>query len=321
MEETSEVVSESPDPAFKKFLPVVTGICCIASIVLFIGINCEDVPYVWDVYRKWGSPSMDDIFEGSYWGLVTTNFLHVDLWHIAFNLYWIWIFGKAIEFETSRLFYVLLILSSALISSVSQISISENTGIGLSGIAYSFFGFLLQKSKKEDAFKKYLTKPTINLFIFWLFACIFLTQTKILNVANGAHFGGFIWGMLLGYISRFGIVKQWLIGAAMLLVMSSAIFWSPFSTAWLSYRAHLYHNDQKVEEAMKLYQKVLDRYPDDADAIDNLRLLQIHKLQKKAFDLHAKKEYDEARKLYKEILEMDPGNAWALESMGDLPKE
>lgn len=31
---------------------------------------------------------------GSYWGLVTSVFVHIQLWHIIFNIYWIWILAE-----------------------------------------------------------------------------------------------------------------------------------------------------------------------------------------------------------------------------------
>src|SRR5688572_26096970 len=105
---------------FKKYIPILTAICCLTSIVLFSGINLENNPDTWEIYRKWGAPSSTAIFNGSYWGLITSNFLHTEIWHIAGNLYWLWIFGKKVEFESSTFSYGLLILASALVSSVSQ---------------------------------------------------------------------------------------------------------------------------------------------------------------------------------------------------------
>src|SRR5689334_18203104 len=157
---TIEVHKTAHDP-FKKYFPIVTAICCLACVVLFIGINTESKVNDWEAYKKWGLPSSQDIFNGSYWGLITSNFLHVEIWHIGFNLYWFWIFGKKIEFETSKVFYGILILSSALVSSAAELAFSDYTGIGLSGIGYSLFGYIFLMSKTTESYRDYLSKRTI----------------------------------------------------------------------------------------------------------------------------------------------------------------
>lgn len=281
MNETIDITLPTTDTSFKKYLPLLTVLCCLTSIILFIGINLEQKSDNWEVYKRWGLPYVTDIFNGSYWGLITSNFLHTELWHIASNLYWLWIFGKKIEFESKRSFYVLLILSSALVSSLSELSFADTTGMGLSGIGYSFFGFILVKSKTTEAYKSCLDKRTIQLFIFWLFLCIILTQTKVWNIGNAAHIGGLLWGMTLAYISKFDNYKQWSIGLLLVTILASSIFWNPFSTSWLSHQAFELHKNQKIDEAIIVYKKILSRDSQNEFAKTNLQQLEIHKLQEK----------------------------------------
>ncbi|HRH50532.1 MAG TPA: rhomboid family intramembrane serine protease [Panacibacter sp.] len=321
MIETTDIIQPTTDNSFKKYIPIVTAICCLISIVLFIGINLEGKLDNWEVYKKWGAPSVTDIFNGSYWGLIASNFLHVQLWHIAFNLYWLWIFGKKIEFESNKKFYCLLILSSALVCSLAELSFANTTGIGLSGIGYSLFGFIFIKSKTTEAYKNYLNKRTIRLFIFWLVLCIVLTQTKAWNVGNAAHIGGLLWGMTLAYIAKFDNYKQWLVGFGLLSLLTSSIFWNPFSTSWLSYQAYELHKNQKVDEAMAIYKKILNRDPSNEFAKVNLKQLEIHKLQEKALELHKNRKYEEARQVYNQILSIDPDEQWAKDNLKLLPVE
>ena len=198
-----ETINQTTDNTFKKYIPVFTAICCVTSIALFIGINLEGQLDNWDVYKRWGAPSAADIFNGDFWGLFTSNFLHVEIWHIAFNLYWFWQFGKKVEFETKKVFICFFILSSALASSLGELAFSGTTGMGLSGIGYSFFGFLYVKSKTTDEYKNYIDKKTVNFFLFWLVLCFILTRTGTWTVANAAHVCGLLWGLLLAYISKY----------------------------------------------------------------------------------------------------------------------
>ncbi len=321
MTETIEITQPTTDNSYKKYIPILTAICCLTSIVLFVGINLEGKLDNWEVYKKWGSPSVTDIFNGSYWGPITSNFLHTELWHIAFNLYWLWIFGKKIEFESNKTFYGLLILSSALVSSLSELSFADTTGIGLSGIGYSLFGFIFVKSKTTEAYKNYLDKRTIRLFIFWLFLCIVLTKTKAWNVGNAAHIGGLLWGMTLAYISKFDTYKQWLFGLGLFSLLASSIFWNPYSTSWLSHHAYELHKNQKVDEAITIYKKILSRDPHNEFAKANLKQLEIHKLQEKALELHTSQKYKEARQVYNQILSIDPDEQWAKYYLKILPDQ
>jgi membrane associated rhomboid family serine protease len=306
---------------YKKYIPVITAICCLVSIVLFIGINAEPGKLDdWEIYKKWGAPSETDIFGGSYWGLITSNFLHTEIWHIGFNLYWFWIFGKKIEFETSKLFFATFILTSALISSAAELSFADTTGIGLSGIGYSLFGFLFIKSKTTEQYRHFLDRATIIQFVIWLVLCVILTQTNAWSIGNAAHIAGLFWGITVAYIAKFRKYIQWATGIGLLSIVTSSIFWSPFSTSWLSHRAYELHNSQKTEEAIELYKKILVREPDNEFAKVNLRQIEIEKLEDKAYEFHLNKKYSEARDLYNQILKMDKDNSWARENLNMLPK-
>lgn len=318
MDESS---NQTIDNTFKKYIPVVTAICCLISIVLFIGINLEGNANNWDVYKKWGAPSVADIFSGDYWGLITSNFLHVEIWHIAFNLYWFWIFGKKIEFETNKGFYVFLILSAGLVSSLAQLAFSDSTGMGLSGIGYALFGYLFVKSKTAEKYKNYLDKNTVNLFLLWLVLCVVLTRTGVWSVGNAAHIGGLLWGGLLAYLSKHEKYIQWMAGFSYIVILIILIIYSPFSTAYLSYQVYELHQNQKADEAIEVYKKILERDPDNEFAKVNLKQLELHQLEQKAFELHTKQKYSEARKLYKQILTIDKDNQWAKENLNKLSSE
>jgi membrane associated rhomboid family serine protease len=309
------------DNTFKKYIPIVTTICCVTSIVLFIGINLDGPLDNWDVYKRWGAPSAVDIFNGDFWGLITSNFLHVEIWHIAFNLYWLWVLGKKLEFKLKKTFYIFFILSSALVSSLAQLAFSDGTGIGLSGVGYALFGFLYVKSKTTEEFKNYLDRKTINLFIVWLILCVLLTRAGVWTVGNAAHIGGLLWGALTAYVSRYHKYVRYSTGVVYLGILIVLILYGPFSTSFLSYRAYELHKTEKVEDAIAVYKKILRVDPKSEFARENLKQLEVHQLQVKALDLHTNQKYSEARTLYLQILNIDKENAWAKENLSRLPNE
>jgi GlpG protein len=290
-----KTINQTTDKNFQRYIPIITTICCLTSLILFIGINLQGKIDSWDVYRHWGAPSVTNIFGGDYWGLITSNFLHVEIWHIAFNLYWFWIFGKKIEFETNKGFYLLFILSSALVSSLAQLAFSDTTGIGLSGIGYALFGFLLFKSKTTEQYKNYLKKSTINLFLFWLVLCAFLIKTGAWTVGNAAHTGGLLWGALVAYTSKFDKYMRWAARFIYATALVILIFYSPFSISYLSYQAYKLHKEQKTDAAIEAYKKILKRDPNSEFAKENLKQLEVQQLEEKALELHINQRYKEAR--------------------------
>lgn len=308
-----------PINSFRKFTPLLTIGCCLISIFLFIGINLERTLDNWHVYKRWGAPSLNDIFDGSYWGLISSSFLHVEAWHILFNLYWFFLFGKKIEFESKKAFYIFFILTSALVSSLAQLGFSDSTGIGLSGIVYAFFGYLFIKNKTSKNYENSLNKKVNIIFFVWLFFCIILTETKILIVGNAAHFAGLFWGLTIAFISKFRPYLQGILGILIFSIIGTSILWNPFSISWISYKAYKLHENQKNEEAEILYHKILERDPENEFAKNNLNQLKIIKLSQKAYQLHISRKYKEAKNLYNEILKIDKNNKWAKENLKLIP--
>lgn len=315
------ILNQTTDSTFKKNIPIVTAICCLISIALFIGITVDGKLDTWGDYKLWGTPSAIDIFSGDYWGLITSNFVHIKIWHIVFNLYWLWILGKKIEFETNKAFYVFFIISSALISSLAELAFSDATGIGLSGIGYALFGFLFIKSKTSEEFKNYLHKKTVYLFIFWLVLCVILTKTGVWKVGNAAHIGGLLWGALVAYSSKFEKYVQWAIRFIYIALLTILIFHGPFSTCYLSYQAYVLYTNQKADDAIIIFNEILKRDPGNEFANENLKQIELYKLEEKAYEFHTKQRYNEARQLYNQILSIDKDNQWAKENLSSLSSQ
>lgn len=172
-----------------------------------------------------------EIRRGQVWRLVTSIFPHTDFLHLAFNLYWLWIFGTAVERVYGHFRTLLLILVLAFGSSSFEFALSYG-GVGLSGVGYGLFGLLYVLSKHDDRFNGFIDQNTVNLFVGWFVFCIFTTVTHIFSVANVAHAAGAVFGWLLGYAI---VLRQWRVplvsGVAALILFGFAA-----STVW---RPHL----------------------------------------------------------------------------------
>lgn len=139
-----------------------------------------------------------EIRRGQLWRLFTAIFPHVDILHLAFNIYWLWVFGTVIERTYGHAKTALLVLFLGVGSSAMDFALDQG-GVGLSGVGYGLFGFLWIISTHDQRFRDVISKRTIWLFVGWFFFCIVTTVTRTHPVANVAHAAGALLGALTGY--------------------------------------------------------------------------------------------------------------------------
>lgn len=131
------------------------------------------------------------------WRLLTSALPHADILHLAFNVYWLWVFGTFLE---ERLGHVMMLGSVVLLgvgSAAAEYAIFDG-GIGLSGIGYGLFGMLYVLDRRDSRFAGGMDTRTAQLFVGWFFLCIALTVTHVWAIANVAHGAGAVLGGLLG---------------------------------------------------------------------------------------------------------------------------
>jgi hypothetical protein len=137
------------------------------------------------------------IRRGQLWRLVTSMFPHTDVLHLAFNLYWLWVFGTLVEQVYGHLRTAALIVLFALVSGSLEFAFAVG-GVGLSGVGYGLFGLLWILSSRDDRFHDAVDSRTVQLFVGWFVFCVVTTVLKIFPVANIAHAAGAAVGILTG---------------------------------------------------------------------------------------------------------------------------
>jgi len=76
---------------FPDILPVASYGVLLWCVSVFLLLNRGDADRVdFDsMIRSLGAANMSDLADGRWWGLITAAFVHVDLWHVFFNMYWL----------------------------------------------------------------------------------------------------------------------------------------------------------------------------------------------------------------------------------------
>jgi membrane associated rhomboid family serine protease len=148
--------------------------------------------------------------------LVTCQFLHGGIAHIAGNMLYLWIFGRGVEAALGTLRFLLLYLGSGVIAALTQAfvdPISQMPMIGASGAIAGVLGAYLVFNPRGNVvvfvwilvFIRLVSLPAVFLLGLW-----FLLQlTGALSVSASepgvafwAHVGGFVAGIFLLLLLR-----------------------------------------------------------------------------------------------------------------------
>jgi membrane associated rhomboid family serine protease len=215
-----------------KRTPVTLSI--LAVIVALEVVSTLDPPrreYLYD-NLKLGMLSL--IWAGELWRPLTSSLLHANFVHAAFNVYWLAVFGGALErrFGPPRFLALIVLLSyvSAMpefvFDNYNQPIDQQIGGVGFSGVGYGLFGMLWIGRRWRAEFRDVCDDGTVRLFIGWFFLCILLTHLEMMPVANIAHGTGWLFGALYG-LAAFARHhrRRWIVLAAVAsaLVLSTLI--------------------------------------------------------------------------------------------------
>jgi GlpG protein len=284
-----------PPPAIVFTRPTwVTWAAFFACIGIFVGVNLEENKKSWEVLSQFGYFPAEVIWEGTWWGAMSSTFVHINLVHAFFNLYWMWLLGRLMENEIGSWRFLVFYLGASIISSTGQLAVSDASGHGASGVLYAVFGFMWRTRAVYPNFQSIMVPQTIKFFFFWVVACFFLTAAKVINIANGAHVAGLIYGVV---VAECFVIRRpripYAVGATALAALSMVpIWWAPWSITWQGVKASDALRAGRTEEAMQRLNTMIERDLENAWAYQNRGYLyrKMGETEKAATDLRKAQE-------------------------------
>jgi membrane associated rhomboid family serine protease len=139
-----------------------------------------------------------DVANGDWWRLITSAFLHGSLLHIAFNMYFLWFVGSAVEQALGRGRFLLIYVVSGLAGSAGALVNTPKTPVvGASGALFGILGaaLVLERQRNYVLGGSALMLIVINLILSFTLS----------NISIGGHIGGLIGGILCTLVlSKFG---------------------------------------------------------------------------------------------------------------------
>lgn len=152
---------------------------------------------------------------------VTSQFLHAGFAHIAFNMWYLWIFGDNVEGRLGHVPYLLFYLIGGVAAALTQYIVDTGSDIPMLGASGAVAGVLgaywaLFPHHRVDTIMPGLygsaTLPAGTVLLFWFVAQLFSGTVAIVGgtAAGGgtawfAHIGGFVFGWVIAKLFYSGV--------------------------------------------------------------------------------------------------------------------
>lgn len=144
------------------------------------------------------------------WTLFTSAFLHADIFHLIFNLLFVYVFSDNIELTFGSLLFALFYIGASICSSLIQV-VSDPTStifvVGASGAIAGLMGayFVLYPKSKIKIWLLFSFKLNAWLYLLtWILlqcvsAYVSANDPENQSIAWYAHIGGFVFGTLFAF--------------------------------------------------------------------------------------------------------------------------
>ncbi|MBB3205969.1 GlpG protein [Rhodopirellula rubra] len=168
-----------------------------ADWAVYNALTCVDFP----TYYATGD-AFASIKSGQVWRLFSPMLLHGSMMHLAFNMINLYILGGVVERIHGSWFYLFLLLACQAIATTTQIALPDwlepPLAIGASGAVFGVFGFVWIRPKMQASYPVEIPSFNVKFMLGFLVLCF----TPIIpGIANGAHVGGLIAGMIVAAVA------------------------------------------------------------------------------------------------------------------------
>jgi membrane associated rhomboid family serine protease len=195
-------------PEYGRHLSLTVALIIVNAIVFVFELLVSGYPRSLYVENHYFALSKEGLESGFVWQLFTFQFMHAGLWHLVFNCWAIYVFGRAIEEMLGWEKFLILFLSSGVVGGICQVLVAmlwpDFFGGPVVGASAGGFGLIA-------AFAVLFPERELVLLLFFLIpvrlsAKMLLLLSAVLalagivfpfdHVANAAHLGGMLTGVI-----------------------------------------------------------------------------------------------------------------------------
>lgn len=178
---TTWVTGRVASPLFSLLALTPTGLCERGG-----GLYTGGTP---QTCASFGGNWIPGVADGAWWQLVTSAFMHLDVMHIAFNMFALWVLGPQLEAFLGRGRYLALYFVAAFAGSAAVMWLGSpaTTTVGASGALFGLMGALLVVAWRNGG--------DVRNILFWVGANLLFTFL-VAGISWQGHLGGLFGGLL-----------------------------------------------------------------------------------------------------------------------------
>ncbi|WP_104201687.1 rhomboid family intramembrane serine protease [Billgrantia saliphila] len=138
---------------------------------------------------------------GQVWRLLSPAFLHFGWMHLIFNMMWLWYFGRQVETLQGSGRMLTLLLVAGVGANLAQYFTGTVLFGGMSGVDFALLGYVWLMSRRAPASGFFVPQMLVVFMLGWMVFTMtdMATAVGFGNVANEAHLGGLVVGLLFGW--------------------------------------------------------------------------------------------------------------------------
>ncbi len=181
------------------FLSVST-VLCVAMIAIYALLATESAGGLWSLdsltLLRHGGSYPPAVYDGEWWRLGTSIFLHAGLWHIGFNTIALWQIGPSLEglYGRHRMLFFFM-LTGVLAAAGSVVFRAGGVGIGASGAIMGLIGLAAGWGQRDGTT---VGREVRNRMVKW--AIYVMLFGWFIGADNMAHGIGFLAGGAMGFL-------------------------------------------------------------------------------------------------------------------------
>jgi len=218
-----------------RFTDVVLYICiALYALMVWYGLPATRpaLAPTTDILLRYGALNGPLVADGQYWRLLTCSFLHVNLWHLIFNMVALVYFGRPLEIfqgvARTALFYFFAVVTASLTSLWwNPLGVSAGASGGLFGLLGVMIGMLARHRADIPATIRNDMRRWLASILAFNAIWVFLGHK--MNLDHAAHAGGFVGGLLIALLlsrspSKKKPLPKWSYAAAGILLTATVVW-------------------------------------------------------------------------------------------------
>lgn len=139
------------------------------------------------------------IYEGQYYRLISSMFVHLEMLHFFFNAYALYLFGRDVERLFGHLRFAIIYFLGGLAGSVASLIYTDAPSIGASGAIFAVFAAMgVYYYHHQRLYGEIARQRLIQMGVLAIINIMFGMLPDV-RIDNAAHIGGLIGGFILAW--------------------------------------------------------------------------------------------------------------------------